>query len=283
MHFDASDDNQNRAGEHLLAVALPILLAAAVAWWSTSPSAAQAARRPSPLESTVDAKVTPGDDFFAYANGAWLEATALPAGKDRWGTRDELEEQTRQRIATLLDTASAVRASSAARRVADFRAAYLNEAAIEARGLAPLDPLLNQIAKLSDKAEITRQLGRGMRADADLMGFGIYNSASVLGLSVEQSIHGEKNYTAFLVQGGLGLPDRSDYLSAGPEREALRTRYRESIARMLTLAGFDRAAERASAVLALETAIAQTHATPEASGNDHNADNIWTRSDFVQR
>jgi len=285
MHFDASDNKQNRAGEHLLAVALPIVLAGAVAWWSIFPSGARAAdgRRPSPLASTVDASINPGDDFFAYANGAWLKATALPAGKERWGARDELEELTRRRIATLLDTASAVRASSAARKVADFRAAYLNEAAIEARGLASLKPLINQIAKVSDKAELTRLLGRSMRADADLMGFGIYNSASVLGLSVEQSIHGEKTYTAFLVQGGLGLPDREDYLSADPPKKALRERYRESIARMLTLAGFDRADERASAVLALETAVAQSHATPEASGNDHNADNVWTRADFVQR
>ena len=85
------------------------------------------------------------------------------------------------------------------------------------------------------------------------------------------------------MQGGLGLPDREDYLSADPGKEALRARYREYIRKMLTLAGFDRADERASAVLALETAIAQSQATREASANDHNADNVWTRSDFAQR
>jgi predicted metalloendopeptidase len=285
MDFDAFQNRfpRSRPHGHLLALALPALLAAALAWWHVSPSAAQAAQRASRLDNAVDPSITPGDDFFAYANGGWLKATALPAGKERWGTRDELEELTRQRIATLLDAASAVRASSAARKVADFRSGYLNEAAIEARGLASLKPLLDQIAKLSDKAELTRLLGRGMRADADLMGFGIYQSASVLGLSVEQSIHGEKTYTAFLVQGGLGLPDREDYLSTDPAKKALRERYRQSIARMLTLAGFDRADERASAVLELETALAQSHATPETSANDHNADNVWTRADFAQR
>ena len=201
----------------------------------------------------------------------------------RWGARDELEEQARRRIAALLDDASAAPAGSAARKVADFRAAYLNEAAIEARGLASLKPLLDRVEKVSDKAELTRLLGRGMRADVDPLGFGIYQSAGVLGLSVEQSIHGEKTNVAFLVQGGLGLPDREDYLSADPGKEALRARYREYIAKMLTLAGFDRADERASAVLALETAIAQSQATREASANDHNADNVWTRSDFARR
>jgi putative endopeptidase len=122
-----------------------------------------------------------------------------------------------------------------------------------------------------------------MRADADPMGFGIYESASVLGLAVQQSIHGEKNNVAFLVQGGLGLPDREDYLSADPAKEALRTRYREYLGKMLTLAGFSRTAERAGAVLALETAIAQSHGTREASANDRNADHVWTRAGFAQR
>ena len=256
-------------------------MAAALAWWSASPSAAQPAHGEKPrLESTVDAGIKPGDDFFAYANGAWLRATTIPAGKQRWGARDELEELTRRRIAELLDAASSAPAGSAARKVADFRAAYMNEAAIEARGLAPLEPLINQIAKVSDKAQLTSLLGHGMRADVDPEGFGIYDSAGVLGLSVEQSIHGEKTNVAFLLQGGLGLPNRGDYLGADSGK---RERYRQSIAKMLTLAGFDHADERASAVLALETAIAQSHSTPEASSNDHNADNVWTRADFAQR
>src|SRR3954452_8472284 len=157
MHSSASDDKllRSRPDGHVLAVALPILMAAALAWWNLFPSAAQASGggKPSRLESTVDASITPGDDFFAYANGDWLKATVIPAGKSRWGARDELEEQARRRIAELLDNAGAAPAGSAAHKVADFRAAYLNEAAIEVRGLASLKPLINEIAKLSDKAE----------------------------------------------------------------------------------------------------------------------------------
>jgi putative endopeptidase len=287
MHFDASRTTlrRSRAGGPLLAVALPTLLAMALSCWPAPPAAAQTAHGPrsSPLQSTVDASIPPGDDFFAYANGGWLKATPLPAGKERWGARDELEEQARGRIAALLDAAGTAPAGSAARKVADFRAAYMNEAAIEARGLASLKPLLDRIEKAADKAELARLLGRGIRADVDPLGFGIYRSAGVLGLSVEQSIHGEKNNVAFLVQGGLGLPDREDYLSADPGKVTLRACYRQSIGKMLTLAGFRRADERAGAVLALETAIAQSQGTREASANDHNADNVWTRSDFERR
>ncbi len=272
---------RSRAVGHVRAAVLPALLAA-FSWWPVS-LAIQPARASLRLESTVNASLTPGDDFFAYANGAWLETTAIPAGKERWSARDELEELNRRRIAALLEAAGAAPAGSAERKVADFYAAYLNETNIEARGLASLKPLLDRIEVVSDKAELTRLLGRGMRADVDPMGFGIYRSASLLGLSVEQSIHGEKTNTAFLVQGGLGLPDREDYLSTDPAKEALRARYLDYIRKMLGLAGFDRSDERGNAVLALETAIAQTHGTREASASDHNADNAWTRSDFAQR
>jgi len=273
-------NSHNKLDGHVLAVSLPIVMAAALAWWHVSSPAAQAVRTPSRIDSMVDASVVPGDDFFAYANGAWLKTAAIPSDKQRWGARDELEAQARRRIAELLDNAAAAPAGSAAHKVADFRAAYLNEAAIEAKGLAPLKPLMNDIAKLSDKTDLARLLGRGMRADVDPLGFGIYDSSSVLGLAAGQSIHGEKTNAAFLVQGGLGL-DREDYADAA--KVTLRERYREHIAKMLTLAGFDRADERASAVLALETAIAQSHATAEASGNDRNADNVWTRADFAKR
>ena len=231
---------------------------------------------------SVDARIKPGDDFFAYANGSWLEATAIPAGKARWGARDEINEVTRQRVAKLIDDAGTAQSGSEARKVADFRAAYLNEVSIEAMGLAPLKPLLDAIDQIHDRAELTRLVGSEMRADVDPLNFGVYNSSNLLGLSVERSIHGEKNYVAFLLQGGLGLPDREQYLSAEPRFQTLRTRYQEYINRMLALAGFDRADQRAEAVMGLETGIARSHATDDESANDHNADNLWTRADFAR-
>ena len=281
MQIDARDNAVPR--NLFLAVALPVVMSSGLAWWQVSSSAAQTAGRASRMESTVDASIVPGDDFFAYANGGWLKATTIPAGRQRWGARDELEEQARRRVAELIDAASAAPAGSAAHKVAYFRAAYLNETAIETGGLASIKPSLDLVENVSDKAGLARLLGRGMRADVDPLGFGVYQSSSVLGLSVEQSIHGEKNNVAFLLQGGLGLPDRDDYLSADAAKGALRERYRAYIAKMLTLAGFDRADERAGAVLALETAIAQSHGTAEASANDRNADNVWTRTDLTLR
>jgi putative endopeptidase len=239
-------------------------------------------RAPSVLERTVDGNIKPGDDFFAYANGAWLTSTVIPAGRDRWSVRDDINEVTRRQLAAIVDDAGAAPAGSLARKVADFRAAFLNEPAIEATGRAALAPSLSDIADVADKLALTRLLGRTMRADVDPLNFGVYASASILGLSVEHSIHGETTYSAFLVQGGLALGDRDRYLSKEPRAADQRRRYQRYIARMLTLAGFDRADQRAASVLALETAIAETQATGQASAVDHNADNRWLQADFAR-
>ena len=123
----------------------------------------------------------------------------------------------------------------------------------------------------------------GLRADVDPLNLNVFSSSQVLGLAVQASIHGEKTYVAFLLQGGLGLPDREQYVSIEPRMQALRTQYETYIGNLLARAGFEPGMQRAHAVMALETAIAQSHATVEASSNDRNADKLWTRADFARQ
>ncbi len=270
------------AGEGIRPAAwAPVLVAMALVGWPGSTLGAQASADQSALERETDPSIRPGDNFFVYANGAWLNATEIPAGKERWNARTEISEVTRRQIAQLLDDAGVAPAGSLARKVADFRAAYLNEAAIEARGIAPLKSLFDSIARVRDKASLTRFLGRRLAADVDPLNWGVYRSSRLLGLSVEPSLHGEKTYVAFLLQGGLGLPDREPYVSTEPGMQALRAKYQGYIGRLLALAGFDRAEQRAAAVMTLETALAQSQATREASAHDQNADSVWTRADFA--
>ena len=239
------------------------------------------------LVPAAQAQVQPGDDFFAYANHDWLQATQIPAGKQRWGARDEIAGRTRQQVVKLLDDAASAPAGSMARKVADFRAAYMDEAAIEAHGLAPLKPLLERIDGLNDKAALARFLGSELPADVDPMNLGVYDSSHILGLAVQAGNHGEKLHVAYLLQGGLGLADRESYLGTDPRMQAQRERYRESIEPILAWVAGDGTgaallAARAQAVVALETAIAQSHLTAEASSEDHNADTLWTRADFAR-
>jgi predicted metalloendopeptidase len=215
--------------------------------------------------SGVDPAIKPGDDFFAYANGEWLAATAVPAGRQRWGARNEIDAITGQQVSKVLEDAAAAPKGTTARKVADFRAAYLDEAAIEAKGITPIKPLLTRIDRVRDKAGLTRLLGSMLLADVSPLNAGTYDSSHLLGLAVELGNNGEKTNVAYLLQGGLSLKDQ------------------EYIARVLALAGFDNAGKRAEAVMELETAIAQSHATAEVSGNDRNADNLWTRADFADK
>ena len=170
----------------------------------------------SAIEAGVDASIRPGDDFFAYANGGWLKVTEIPEGSPRWNARNEINDLTRRQVEQLIEDAASAPAGSDARKVGDFRAAYLNEAAIEAQGLAALRPSLERINGVQDKAALSRLLGSGLRADVDPMNWGVYDSAHLLGLAVQPGVHGEKNYLAFLVQGGLGLGDREKYVAARP-------------------------------------------------------------------
>ena len=234
------------------------------------------------VEQGVDTSVAPGDDFFAFANSAWLRSTPIPEGRERWGVRNEIDELTRRQIAMLLDDAAAAAPGSTARKVADFRAAWLNDSLIEARGIAPLRPILDSIRRVRDKAALTRVLGRWIGADVDPLSYGIYQSSRLVGLSVEPGINGERTYPVFLLQGGLGLPDRDYYVSAEPRMQALRVRYQAYVGRLLALAGFDHADQRAEAVVALESRLARSQATHAASADDHNADHRWTRAEFAR-
>jgi putative endopeptidase len=234
-------------------------------------------------DSGVDTNIHPGDNFFAYANGAWLKSTEIPAGSERWNARNEISDLSRRQAELLIASAAGAPAGTDARKVEDFHTAYLDEAAIETAGTNPFRPIFERINAVRDKATLTRLLGSELRADVDPLNWGVYNSASLLGLSMESGTHGEDNYVAFLLQGGLGLPDRQDYLDSSPDMQQVRARYQQRIARVLELVGFDRATERADAVMKLETAIASSHATREASSDERNADNLWTRADFARR
>ena len=225
------------------------------------------------------APLSPGDDFDAFANSPWIEAAEIPAGRSRWNARDEIAVLTQRQIATLLEAAKNAAPGSVARQVWDFRAAESNQAAIERQELAPLQPVLARIDAVRDKASLSRLLGAGMLADADPMNVGTYESAHWLGLAVGPGNHGEKSNVVFLVQGGLGLGSREPYLADDATR---RDDYQRYLARLLELAGFPHSAERAAAVLQFEIALARTHATAEASAEEANAGNLWTRADFAR-
>lgn len=233
-------------------------------------------------EAGMDRAVRLGDDFYDYANGAWLARTEIPADRGSWNNFTLIAEQTNKRIIALIEAAAVdrSRASSAGRMVADFHLAFMDADAIEARGLAPVQPQLDAIAAIGDKAALARALGATVRADVDVVNATQLFTENIFGLWVGQGFDDSKHYLPYLMQGGLGMPDRAYYLSESPKMVAVRAKYEEHVAAVLKLAGFADSAERAKRILALETKLAQSHATAEETYDVLKANNPWPRPEF---
>jgi endothelin-converting enzyme/putative endopeptidase len=247
-----------------------------------APAAPQAAPASAPQAAAAPkAALRPGDDFFSWANGDWLTKTEIPADRSGWGAMASLAEDTNQRIVKLIEAAAAdKKAGGEARKVADFYTTYMNEGQIESRGTAPLKPLLAKIDAIKDKAGLTRALGETLRADVDPLNNTNFQTENIFGLWVSPGLHDPAYNMPYLLQGGIGMPDRAYYLDNSPRMAELRTKYQQYIATMLKGAGFPDAEARAAKVFALEVDIANTHGTRADSADVLKADNLWTVKDF---
>ena len=248
-------------------------------------AAGQAASTPASVVVSPQAtQVLPGDDFFTYANGDWLARTEIPADRSSWGAFAVMAETTNERIRKLIEAQAADKASKGEpRKVADYYMAFMDEAGIEAKGSAPLKPVLAKIDAIKDKASLTRALGASLRADVDPLNATNFNTENLLGVWVSQGLTDPDRNTPYLLQGGLGMPDRAYYLTDSPRMAELRTKYQQHIGAMLKLAGFGDTDMRAARVMALEMKIAQSHATREASSDVLKANNTWTMKDFAAK
>jgi putative endopeptidase len=231
----------------------------------------------------MDRSVAPGDDFFLFANGGWLKTHPIPPDKASYGTGAEIFELTQKRTADLIKTASASPAGSEGKKVGDFYASYMDEAAIAAKGITPLKPALDAITAIKDETSLARALGSTLRADVDVLNNGNFTTPNLFGLWIAQDLDDPSRYSAFLLQGGLYLPSRDYYLDPSPRMAEIRTKYETHIATMLRLAGIAEPEAKAARIVALETKIADAHASILDTEDIHKGDNHWTRAELAKR
>ncbi|AKU22124.1 M13 family metallopeptidase [Massilia sp. NR 4-1] len=267
--------------------ALPLKTALAVALCGANlsfvPALAAQAAPPAAAPAGIAAAVLPGDDFFGYANADWLAATDIPADRSSWGAGAALATQTNERIVKLIEGAAKAAPGSEARKVADFYSTYMDEAGIEARGAAPLQAELKKIAAIKDRAALARALGASLRADVDPLNNTNFFTENLFGLWIAQGLNDPEHNIPYLLQGGLGLPDRAFYLEDNERMAKLRTAYQAHIAAMLKLAGFSDPEARAARVFELERKIAQSHASRTDSADIQKANNVWSDKDFAAK
>jgi len=167
-------------------------------------------------------------------------------------------------------------------KIGTFYSAIMDEAAIEKKGITPLKPQLDAVTAIADRHDLARVLGGRLRADVDPLNNTNFETGNLFGVWVAQGLSDPSHNYPYLLQGGLGMPDRDYYLSPTPHMAELRTQYQAHIAAMLKLAGFDSPDARAGRVFALETKIARVHANRVDSQNVHGAVS-WKSSELAAK
>ncbi|HEY1808904.1 MAG TPA: M13 family metallopeptidase [Acidobacteriaceae bacterium] len=235
--------------------------------------------------ANMDSAVKPGDNFYLYANGGWIARTQIPPDRAGLGVFSVLLDRSNKNVAAIIEelAKSNPPAGSSDRKIADFYNAFMDESAIEAHGLKPLQPHLAAIAAIQDKKELARYLGTTLRADVDMLNNAVFSTPNIFGLWIAPGFSDSDHYAAYLLQGGLEMPSRSYYLDDTDRMKEIRAKYATHVAAMLKLAGFDNTDARAERVVALEHAMAEVHVPLSDIEDIHKADNPWTHSDFASK
>jgi len=195
-----------------------------------------------------DMTVKPGDDFYRYADGTYVDHLQIPADKSRFGSFDILAQLSEARVHAILEEMAAkapARPTTDDGKIGAFYKAFMDEKAVEARGVAPLAQDLAPIKAASTREQLAVQMGRA----------GASFNASIFGGFISVDAKNPTSYAVFLSQSGLGMPNRDYYLK--PEFADKKAAYEVYVARLLELSGWPEPAARARDIVAYETRIAE--------------------------
>lgn len=220
----------------------------------------------------MDPSVEACTDFYRYANGHWLDSNPVPADQSTWGIGSEMRERNYVLLRDILDEAknSDAAAGTNKRKVGDFWVTAMDTEKIESDGVQPIAADLKRIERMSTNEDL-----QAIIRDQHLEGW-----SPLFGLGIFQDLQDSDTYIAYVVQGGLGLPDRDYYLRADEESVALRDKYVTHVSAMLQLLGdsAEKADVAAQAILKLETGLAEASLTNVELRDPTNFYNIQTVS-----
>jgi endothelin-converting enzyme/putative endopeptidase len=217
----------------------------------------------------MDRTVKPGDDFYRFAEGTWLRDHPIPADKTGAGYNYELPDETEVQVRAIVEEAANHPEDAMARQIGDFYAAWMDEAGLEVRGPAQLQPYLAKIAAVRDRHQLVQ-----LMADPG------FASPINIGPTVD-----EKDPTRYIVgtgQARLGLPTRDYYLLPDEKYFGFRKAYRAYIVQIQTLAGIADAEKKADAIIALETRLSRDQWTPEQNRDPVATYNPMTRAQLTK-
>ncbi len=202
--------------------------------------------------AAFDTSVRPQDDIYQYVNGAWLAKTEIPPDRGAYGGFYEAIDRTQEHLKEIVEAAAKNAGSDAdLQKLGAFYTAFMDEARANALGRKPLDPELARIDALKTKPELARHMARMV----------MLNMTTPIAGAVEGDAKDPQTSVTYLVQGGLGLPDRDYYLKDDAKLKEYRTKYVQFVTKMLGLACVASPEATAKQIMALETRLARSHWT----------------------
>jgi predicted metalloendopeptidase len=159
----------------------------------------------------------------------------------------------------------------------------LNTDAIDRAGLSPAKSDLDAIARIGDKHQLSAAIGSTLRADTDPLNATNFHTENLFGIFVTQGLATPGEQLPYLMQGGIGLPERDYYLSSDPKMAETRDKYRVYVETILQDAGSPDPAGSAGRILDLETKIAKAHEPRAISEDTGKGAQVWTRAQLEQK
>ncbi|WP_067546353.1 M13 family metallopeptidase [Nocardia crassostreae] len=224
------------------AAAVPLLVAIASCTTEKSPRPAVG-----PDLTGMDPAIRPQDDLYRNVNGTWLRDFRLPADKPSYGAFEELVDRTEERLKTVLESLSGAASGTDEQRLHDIYEGFLDTAARDRAGIAPLADLLGEIERAESRTDLARLTGK-------LTALGV---STLFQVWIWPDRMASTRHRPYLMQSGLGLPDEAYYRE--PQYAEQRDAYRGYLERIAQAAGIPAVGDVAARTLELETRIAAGH------------------------